>query len=103
MYRRFLNLCSWIPWELRYLFTPWRWFGEWGLTDLYAWTDEEGRRWIIAQGLVHCLMELGADFDAELAPNRRHVVFRIGSYQWAWVKVPGNPWYFGGFRNWART
>ena len=89
-----------IPWEIRFLFTPWRWFGEEGLIHIYTHTREEARRWIVEQGLVGCLMELGATFAP--VPNSRYVSLRIGSYQWNWAKAPEDHWRFERFRNWGR-
>jgi hypothetical protein len=92
-----------IPWELRYLFTPRRWFGEGGLIDLHTWTAEQGHRWIIDNGLICPLTELGVVFDSTPISDNHYAVLHIGSYQWKWVKAPGDRWRFRGFRNLGRN
>lgn len=53
-----------IPWEFGYLPTPWRWYGEMGLVDLWVYKDTAGRRRVHGR--------IGRFWHSLLVPSRCH-------------------------------
>lgn len=74
-----------IPWEIKYLPAPWRWFGEDGLIDFHTRTNTEITAWIVQSGLLGPLMCLGYRPEEEPRPYRLYY-FRLGRASRSWRK-----------------